>query len=296
MNIPSTKLDTANKILIIGLGGGFDIFTGLPFVFKYPDKKFVLANSSSLDTRILCQKSTIANYPEGSIEDINNVESIYTIGRLGTIALQKAYQQIIDEHQIDAILAVDGGVDSLAIGDEESNGTILEDFIALAALSEIKLPKIMCCAGFGTETEEDMNHYRILENIANLIKEDNCFYGSFSLTKEMHEFKKYVSICNKTWEDKRKSHIQTKIISAAKGCFGDDNIYKDIDAKVFEAKDCVFISALSNIFWMFDLDKVAAKNKALKALKRANTFIDCKMILREFLTQNEKRSKLPLPL
>jgi hypothetical protein len=94
------------------------------------------------------------------------------------------------------IFAVDGGVDSLAIGSEKDPGTLLEDSIGLAALQDIQAEKkILCCAGFGTETEENLNHYRILENIAALAGE-GAFLGSFSLTKDMPEFKLYKESAN----------------------------------------------------------------------------------------------------
>ena len=293
MNIPPSKLDDAKTIMLVGIGGGFDVFTGLPFVFAFPDKNFVLVNSSPKDL-FLFRKTNKNDYPESEIEARPNILEKYTVARNGVGAVKKAYEAIAVLHPIDLILSVDGGVDSLAIGNEENPGTILEDFIGLAALKSLPYPKIHCCAGFGTETEEDVNHYRILENIAAITAEDG-FLGSFSLTKQMPEFAEYVAACEKTWEGKRKSHIQTKIISAAKGGFK-NNLYSEVDARVFQDTGVCFVSPLSSIYWLFDFDAVARRNQALEMLSKGNTLVDCKLLLKEFLKGPKVRDKRTLPL
>lgn len=304
MNIPKTKIDDAKNIMIVGVGSGFDVFTGLPFVYHWPDKKFVLVNSSP-KSDFHYREATTADYPECQITAEPNITAIYSVGRHGVQATEKAYEEIVNKHDIQVILAVDGGVDSLATGNEESPGTILEDFIALTALDDLNTSIalkqeqsksiILCCAGFGGETEEDMNHYRILENMAALMA-DGSFYGCFSLTKEMPEYKKYKDQCEQTWaEGRRKSHIQTKIISAAEGRFGDNNMYDNIDAKVFASTNNVFISPLSNIYWMFSLSGVVKHNLYAKKLLPGNTFADSQILFRS-LTIHTKRSKEIIPL
>jgi len=296
MNIPQTPLDDAQNILLIGLGGGFDVFTGLPFIFHWPDKNFIITNHST-SQEFVVQPTTTENYPEGMIADIQNISAKYTIGRHGPKLVKSALDQILQTHQIDVILGVDGGVDSLAQGDEEDYGTVLEDFVTLAALSDIEIPKVACCAGFGCETEENMNFYRVLENMSDLAF-SNKFYGSFSLTQEMREFQLYVRECKNAWADgRRKSHIQTKIISAAIGGFGGSNCFSDVDPRVAESTGKCFISLLSSIFWMFDLDAVIENNLAIQTMKQGNTFTDAKLLLRQFMMQqNSLRSHLPLPL
>lgn len=293
MNLPTNALESHQNILIAGLGSGFDVFAGLPFVYHYPNKNFILVNISPND-KFHFHESTIEDYPEGNISKHNNISKIYTIGKHGCMAVKKAYESICAENNIDFILAVDGGVDSLATGDEEENGTILEDFISLAALQDIKVDKMVCCIGFGTETEENMNHYRILENIAELIK-DNGFIGSFSLTKNMLEFEKYSQECERVWEDRRKSHIHTKVISAVKGGFL-NNQYENIDPQLVCSTGIEFISALSSIYWFFNFESVARKNKVLPILKKSNTFVDAKLLLRQYLNNIKKRTKEAIPL
>ncbi|RDJ35578.1 MAG: DUF1152 domain-containing protein [Crenarchaeota archaeon] len=293
INIPPLPFEYCNNIMIVGIGGGFDVFTGLPFVFAFPNKNFILVNSSPLKD-FLYRETTLDDYPECGIEA--NVFK-YTVGRHGTKLLAKAYKEIAEKHEIDFILAVDGGIDSLMFGDEQDSGTLLEDCISMSALDEVEVDhKILCCAGFGAETEEGINHYRALENIATLTKEDG-FIGSFSLTKQMAEFKLYKNICERTWKAGRKSHIQTKIISSVMGQFGDDNLYDGVDAKVIGDSGLVFISPLSSIFWLFNFDVVIKRNLIIPKMKLGATFSDALLLYRQFLNeQTGNRSKLQLPI
>lgn len=249
---------------------------------------------------MLYHESTPEDYPEGLIQKPANVEKIYTVGRLGVKLTEKAYSEIITQQirnktPIDLILAVDGGVDSLMLGTEEDTGTVLEDFIALAALKEFGVDKIVCCAGFGSETEENLNHYQALANMSQLVFNDG-FLGSFSLTRNMNEFIKYKEECERVWAGKRKSHIQSKIIAAVEGKFGDQQD-EGVDARVAGETRKVFVSPLTSIFWLFKYETVFLKNIALRSLMNTNTFVDAKVAYRQFREQLPYRMPhLPLPL
>lgn len=306
LNMPETKLEVSDVVMLAGIGGGYDVFTGLPIV-DHLVKRFVLVNSSpSQDFHY--RETTPDDHPQSMIGYKYNVIASYTVGRHGVGLTRKAYQEIIDKHKVDTVLAVDGGVDSLSRGDEKDSGTILEDFVGLSALNDVTLTphghcglgddkvKFLCCAGFGTETEENLNHYRTLENMSALAAAGG-FLGSFSLTPDMKEFNEYVAVCEKTWANNRKSHIQTKIISAAQGRFGHDNAYHDIDARVMNSTEMTFLSVLSSIYWMFDLETVVKRNLLIPALKHTNTFTDARIVLREYLSNLKTlRSRETIPL
>lgn len=295
MNLP-IELNHAN-LMIIGIGGGFDIFSGLPLAFNHNTveasflcsiARFLVNSSPASD--FLVKESTKDDYPEGLIGDY----PCFTVGRHGVGLVSKAYKRIVKDYQISCVIAVDGGVDSLMQGDEKNSGTILEDFISLAAISELQCKKVLCCAGFGTETEESLNHYCVLENIAALIK-DGCFLGSCSLTPWTNSYNYYKEVCERVMESGRKSHIQGKIISAVEGEFGDYHKYEDVDARVFgESNDPYFISPLMGIYWFFDLMGVVARNKLIGHLKSSNTFADAKVLLSK--NKNFVREKKVIPL
>jgi len=294
LEIPPSGLIPGSNIMLVGIGGGFDVFVGLPFVYAWPEINFILVNNSPYET-FHYRPTTPEDFPETSLKIENNIKAVYTVGKHGFGLVHKAYQEIAEKHNIDTVFAMDGGVDSLSTGDEQDPGTILEDFIGLAALQDFKY-KTLCCAGFGTETEENLNHYRILENIAVLIREGG-FIGAFSLTQRMPEFQKYKEQCELAWADgKRKSHIQTKIISAVNGKFGKENDYTNIDPRVVNSTGISFVSALSSIYWVFDLETVVKQNKIIPTLKKSNTFTDAKILLRNSLDDFPRRSHEPLPL
>jgi hypothetical protein len=70
------------------------------------------------------------------------------------LPLRANYQRLIEQLEIDTILLIDGGVDSLARGDEAQPGTFIEDTVSMAALVDLPIPtkKILACIGFGVRS------------------------------------------------------------------------------------------------------------------------------------------------
>jgi len=307
LNIPN--LEIGNNILIVGAGGGFDVYAGLPLAYTWmmnPPKfpvEIVLANYiAQRNPDFVLRETTETDYPQSEYQPkiadkIGVATHSYTVGRNGVQLVRKAYQEIVDKFSIDTIVMIDGGVDALMHGDEENSGTVLEDFIAILAASRINVPnKYLVCLGFGCEQEENLNHYRVLENIADLSKSGD-FLGSCSLTRNMKCFEYYREQCENAWEEKRKSHIHTRIIPSVLGQFGDCTMH-DIDAKVFgEVKriEKSFLSPLKGIYWFFSLEGVVARNKFREILEPSSTFTDAMMLYRTNLPE-VLRSKEVIPL
>lgn len=289
VNIPKLQ---GSKFLIAGAGGGFDIFGGIPLASALIESTDIVLASFSLKSQgFKIRKSTKEDYPEGELA----VEiPVYTFGKNGVQNLRDAYEEVIRTHNIDTVILVDGGVDSLMVGDEENAGTILEDFISLAAVDQLNVPnKYLVCVGFGTEVEENLNHYRVLENIAALSKSGG-FLGSCSLTRGDICYWNYDTCCKLAWINGRKSHIHTRIIPAVEGDFG----YKSIecDAQVTNAsKEPVFVSPLSSIYWFFNLPEVVKRNLMIPKIAMSRTFTDAMMLFRQNMIK-PTRSKEHIPL
>lgn len=308
-NIPIIKhLKDSKNILIVGMGGGFDVFGGLPIEHELKmrrangEMKFnniVLANYSGQNGGFVCRESIEEDQPEVTIP------GMYTIGREGVRSVRRAYDDLIKKNDIDALILVDGGVDSLMRGDERDAGTILEDFISLSAASTIDLPvKLLSCVGFGTETDEKMCHHYVLESIARIIQAGG-FIGSCSLTKDMPAFDYYSNCCREAWKgDKRKSHIHSKIIPAVTGEFGDYSLYHNADARVYNEEGdyapmeplANFINPLMGIYWFFDVHIVAQQNLLVNKLKVSNTYIDARILLRQAIEDIEFRERINIDL
>ncbi len=269
MNLPEIFHNFRDRnILIAGIGGGYDIYCGLPLYFQLLDsaKSCHLANYSFADLTSgvpgmkgvldrITRVDGIPYHPEGYLANHLQKE-VWQIGKHGVQVVEKAYKHMLKELEIDLLILVDGGVDSLMQGDEHGNGTCLEDSISLAAVKDLPIEKYLVCCGFGTEVEDDLCHYHVLENMAALSK-DGTFLGACALTKEMEEFGFLSDACHYVFEEKKckLSHISPRIIRAARGDFGTKEL----------------LSPLMTLYWFYKADPVIAKNKLIPIIKHSNT-------------------------
>jgi len=313
LNLPIMPLlDDAETILIAGAGGGFDVYAGLPiyFTLQAMGKHVHLANYSFTAPKLASLSSTVIDivpdqllavrgkmnrdihyFPEGYLTDwlAKNGDydpTIFMFPSLGVETLAEAYQRLQRELEFDALILVDGGVDSLARGDEVGPGTLLEDTITLLATEQLDIPiKVLACIGFGTEVEEQLDHYAALENIAGITKAGG-FYGTCSLTPQMPVFQQYEAACRHAWEgeERHKSHISTRIIPATHGEFGDYRMYESEGVKRF-------ISPLMNIYWFFDADVVASRSLCREVVAGTKTKIEARDKLIQWMMRYPNRRK-----
>lgn len=300
LNLPI--LDTLadhDTILIAGAGGGFDIFAGLPLFFTlralgktvhFANYSFtavpLISKTEQLETlvpdRLIGVRGPVKRrnpyYPEGYLaqwfsEVQHDPQTIWLFARPGALPLKENYDTLIDHLGIDALILVDGGIDSLMHGDEEKPGTLLEDTLTLTAVEDVDLPvKILACLGFGAELEA--NHHHALENIATLIKAGG-FLGSCTLVKTMPVYQLYEAACRYVWEQRAhaKSHISMRVVSAVNGEFGNHHLYHDRDNLP------VFVSALMSLYWFFDADTVTQHSLIAGQLKMTRTIREAMQIV-----------------
>ncbi|MCA9892998.1 MAG: DUF1152 domain-containing protein [Anaerolineae bacterium] len=294
LNLPINHLlENSENILIAGAGGGFDVFCGLPIYFTLRDmgKNVHLANYSFSPLEIVSYYSEVdvlrdgllvgakagvpykfnhGYFPEGYLsrwfkevrkEDV----TIWMFAKVGPSLLNEFYQQLVEHLKIDTLILIDGGVDSLMIGDEVGAGTLLEDTISLTATFELDIPtKILACIGFGSELE--VSHHNVLANMSALIV-DGAFYGSCALTKEMPAYAQYEAACRYVWEQPShyKSQINMRIVSATLGAFGNHHMYHDYLPLE------VYVSPLMSLYWFFDAEAVARRSMLRKAIEGTAT-------------------------
>jgi hypothetical protein len=306
LNLP-VNLTHYNSILFLGIGGGFDVYGSIP-IFTHSSlkgKKVTFANLNSTIQPPNGLQTTVpgGDTPEGRLAEwlVNEGYSdcnVYTLPKCG-VKKMKAYLELIKvENEIDFIMCVDGGVDSLMTGEEEGAGTIIEDTITMSAVTELEgVVTCLMCVGFGAEMEEGVCHYSALENISK-ITENGGFWGCCSLITGNPNYESYKKACEHGWDGVRKSHIHTKVISSVEGKFGDENLYDGIDAQVGGTKVINWINPLMSIMWFFDLDKVMMRNKLDVPFSITNTYTDVLMIYRQMIDQlaTTRRSKKCLPI
>lgn len=289
LNLPIyDQLDSCENLLIAGMGGGFDIYCGLPIYFemKARGKSVHLANLSFVEAWAVEKKISLTKTCNGvTAESIgpayycpeaylarylkkfhNEDATVWQMERSGTVQLMENYLAIIDHLGIDGILLVDGGIDSLVQGDEDELGTPLEDFASLYVVNELdQIPvRLMACAGFGAERE--VHHSHMLENIAALTKTE-AFLGSCSLLKQMESVQHYEAAVHyvQNQEEHVASVINSSIISAIQGEYGDFHLTDRTRG------GRLWINPLMAMYWFFDLAGVAEQNKLLSSLEDTNS-------------------------
>jgi hypothetical protein len=133
------NIESSRIVLIAGVGGGFDIASGMPLYRYLYDlgKEVVLANFSFTDLvatgsvmmsqglyPITEDSNDLPYFPEKLIvqwikKESNETVNMYAFSnQLGVASLRRAYLDIIEKHNIDTLIMVDGGTDSLMFGDE----------------------------------------------------------------------------------------------------------------------------------------------------------------------------------
>ncbi|HEX2907948.1 MAG TPA: DUF1152 domain-containing protein [Phototrophicaceae bacterium] len=294
LNLPILDLvANSRNILIAGAGGGYDVYVGLPlyFTLRALGKNVHLANYSFCDVDLASRVSQVevimpgllANTIGGVTMQIDYLVEpylaqwfqevrgetipIWMLADTGALPLTEAYQKLVEHLQIDAIILVDGGVDSLMRGNEEGAGSLLEDTISLIAVGNLDVPvKLLASIGFGAETEEGVCHYNALENMAALVK-DGAFRGSCALTPDMEAFQLYADACQYVWEQpsQHPSHISTRIIPAVQGEFGNFHLIP------FYRHTPLFISPLMSLYWFFDAAAVLRRNLIADLIRKTTT-------------------------
>lgn len=297
MEIPIRKeLIDSKKILLSGAGGGFDIYSGIPLFFylKALGKEVILGNYSfsalqasqgekigPTGWRITPEVRDLSYFPEKFMADwFDNLEmQVEIIGyeKSGVLPLSETLNTIIDQHEIDTLIMVDGGTDSLMFGNESGLGTPTEDSTSIAAGHAIKLErKYLAALGFGIDHFHGVCHAQFLENVAEQIKFGG-YKGCSSVSKEDEEGKRFLELV--AYANSRGSHasiVANSVASAIEGEFGNHHATQRTRGSE------LFINPLMSLYWFFDLDKVARKLQYLSMIENTQTEAEVKSAISMF--------------
>jgi hypothetical protein len=292
LNLPIfDQVATCHNLLIAGMGGGYDLFCGLPLYFELQNKGQTvhLANFSFSDvthfisgTRLTSTlvgvdasyEHIVPYFPELHLakwfkEKRHEAITIWCFQKTGAAPLLENYRILLQHLNIDGILLIDGGVDSLVRGDETETATLIEDATSLFAVNELNelSVRLLACLGFGIE--QDLTYLQILENIASLTKAGG-FLGTCSLLPQMWAYQAYeeavLYVQNQPVQDP--SVINSSIISAVRGEYGNYHLTEKTKGSRLS------ISPLMGVYWFFDLATVAAHNLYLPDLRHSYTFME----------------------
>jgi len=181
--------------------------------------------------------------------------TVYAFPRAGVQPLREAYQALVDHHQLDAIVLVDGGTDILMRGDEASLGTPTEDMTSLAAVAGLAVAtRLVVCLGFGIDAYHGIAHTQVLENIAALDRE-RAYLGALSIPSGSREAALYRSAvaAGQAATPDRPSIVNGQIAAAVAGEFGNVQFTRRTGGSE------LFVNPLMAIYFSFDLAGLARR-------------------------------------
>jgi len=292
-------------VLLCGCGGGFDFVHAL---LLYPElrrmgKTVVLGSYSFGDPREIgdpapvfferdaamakrvtagsrpaldyCPEVHVASFlDERYPEEAPHVVYAYYARAFTVPVLRDLYELIARTHEVDGIVLVDGGSDSLMVGDEEGLGDPIEDCVsvtAVAGLSRIEA-KILVNVGLGCDRFNHVSDAASLRAVAEL-SASGGFLGAVGLEPDGACFRFYRDCVDHV--DARqpfRSVLAGAIISAGEGQFG-STLAPRLASRVVPGG--VFLWPLMSTLWAFDVARVAERSLMSRWIRDAQTVAEC---------------------
>ena len=307
------KLAPCQRILLAGAGGGFDITAGVPlFEYLRSQGKEVFLGSLSFaeiknaDGRRLSRGDILEVRPGAGGDDDFFPERrlsewyaekgqdvpVYCYSPTGAVGLKQIFRDLIEELQVEALVLVDGGTDSLMRGDEPSLGSPAEDMASLAAADMIDLPiKLLVCLGFGVDVAHGVCHAYVLEAAADMSR-DGTFLGAFSLLPGMPEFQAFAEAIEYINErtPAKESIVASSVVAAGQGHFGDFHPTRRT------AGSTLFINPLMSMYWCFELQGVTRRCLYLDYIRDTHSRWDIHRAINNYLYTTKSREWMNIPL
>lgn len=275
------RLDNlGQRVLLAGAGGGFDVYSGIPIYhwLRERGRDVVLANLSFSSLTRTDAEQPFENvfvvkpdtegpagyFPEGYLAQFLDVD-VYGFRKEGVANLTRSYAWLCEHEQIDDIVLVDGGTDSLMRGDEPDLGTPAEDLSSLWAASQAHPNTLLAAIGFGIDTFHGVNHYYMLEAVAELTR-NGGFLGSIHLLPDTPGVELYDNLCTYAFgRTSRPSIVSSHILAAIHGTYGD--VHPTTRTMGHE----LWLNPLMAMYWTFELQAVVDRHLFLADLAQTET-------------------------
>ncbi|WP_031077585.1 DUF1152 domain-containing protein [Streptomyces sp. NRRL WC-3742] len=305
-----TRLLAADRVLIAGAGGGFDVYAGLPIALalRAAGKEVHLANLSFTHLYGLpgevWQEPDLARigpetpapdgyFPERTLARWLHLhgmpDTVWAFPTTGVQPLREAYRRLLDHlGGVDALLLVDGGTDILMRGDEMGLGTPEEDMASLAAVAGLtEVPeRLVACLGFGIDAHHGVNHSLVLENLAALDRAGG-YLGAFSVPRDSREGALYLDAVEhaRAAFPEHPSIVNGSVAAALRGEFGDVRFTERTKGEQ------LFINPLMTLYFGVTVEALAARNLYLERLERTVLMRQIATVIAEF--QDELPAQRP---
>jgi hypothetical protein len=304
-----TELGPARRVLLAGCGGGYDVLGAVPLLHElraqgqevhlaslsftalkrlpgaapHPETQGLFAIHGGLATETMyCPEAWLARW----LGDRGGPATIWCLEKMGVVPLARAYQWLVGELGIDAIILVDGGIDAILRGDESSLGTPEEDLASTVAVATVTVPtKIIGCVGFGAEVRDGICHAQVLARIAELTRA-GAFLGCTALgphTSAAHFYRDAYDFVAAHQTAQRGSHIHSLIRQALDGEFGARGPH-------------LWLSPLLTLFWFFRLPPVVDTHAFAAHLARTETIGEVTMLIDGLRKSVKVRERESIPI
>jgi hypothetical protein len=282
---------SVRTVLIAGCGGGFDFVHGMLLVPELvragkkvvvhsysfgavealdPMAQLVFAEGDARVVRVTAAHRADPGYaPEVHVASFLDAHyparaphAIYaSYARSFTApALARLYQQLVAENDVDAVVLVDGGSDSLMAGDEEGLGDPIEDAVSVAAVAALERPatRLLLTIGLGADRFNHVSDAASLRAVAELTRAGGAL-GALLLERDAEAMRFYRGLLEHI--DSRqhfRSILSSAILAAAAGGYGADELSGGGGGRVKAGG--LFLWPLMAVLWGFEVDAVARRS------------------------------------
>ncbi len=289
-------------VLIAGCGGGFDFLHGLLLwpELRHLGKRVIVGSCSWGDPdmlggdaqvvfeagdrvvkRVSAQSSFHPAYaPEvhlaAFLDDVEPADAphhvyAYNARDFACPEMTDVFRMLVREHDVDAIVLVDGGSDSLMAGDEAGLGDPVEDAVSLASAASLTdTPvKILLSVGLGLDRHNGVSDAASMRAVAELTARGG-FLGALALEPSQPGVQFYRELAAFfEARDGVRSAVPGVILSVLEGHFGADVVPAALQRRVQPGS--LALHPLMAILWAFDVDAVAARSHLCRWVRHAPT-------------------------
>ncbi|MFD0276018.1 DUF1152 domain-containing protein [Kitasatospora sp. NPDC127111] len=295
-----TRLLAAERILIAGAGGGFDVYAGLPLALalRAAGKEVHLANLSfthlyGLPADVWLEPDVArigpdTPGPEGYFPERTLArwlhrhrmpDTVWAFPSVGVRPLRDAYRALTGRLSVDAVLLVDGGTDILMRGDEAGLGTPEEDMASLAAVAGLTgvAERLVACLGFGVDAFHGVNHALVLENLA-AIERAGGYLGAFSIPRDSREGVLYLDAVEhaRAAFPEHPSIVNGSVAAALRGEFGDVRFTDRTRSSE------LFVNPLMTLYFGVTVEALAAEHRYLELIEHTVLTRQISTVIEEF--------------
>eukprot|EP00727_Mastigamoeba_balamuthi_P012221 m51a1_g7621 hypothetical protein (650) ;mRNA; f:295642-297829 len=203
---------------------------------------------------------------------------VYAVRRGGVPDVARALEVLAERLDVGAVVLVDGGTDSLCVGDEDDVGTPAEDATSVAAVWRMRNvsdgAKFLVATALGVELT--VAHSLVLENIAALAH-TGAFLGSQSLVAGTPGEQALRSAHQFAWDESgHPSIVCSSLLAGAEGQFGDYHATE----RTRGSQLC--ITPLMAVYWFFALSGVTGRMAYLPLIQETRSLAETSLAIARY--------------